>query len=160
MLEHIISLSDSAAEAVATTEPARTVLENLGLGGSVALLGMTIVFLGLVSLIIITLVYPKIANALIAKSSVRKAKAAEKKQAKAKDKKKAEKAVLVQKVPVPAAAVATENDDVLIAVITAAIAASLGTSSNGVVIKSIERTGQNVPAWGARGRIEQVYNRL
>ncbi len=52
------------------------------------------------------------------------------------------------------------SDDTLIAVITAAVALSLGTSSNGIVIKSIRRTGQIAPVWGVRGRIEQVFNRL
>lgn len=153
MLEHMISLSDAASAAVSTAENTGTVLEKLGLGASVTVMGLAIVFLGLISLIIITVVYPKITRALISRSSARKEKAKI-------DDSKPKKPVAVQKTAAPAAVAKPAEDDALIAVITAAIAASLGTSSNGVVIKSIERTGQNVPSWGARGRIEQVYNRF
>lgn len=153
MLEHAMSLADQTSAAVQNTG---TWLEKLALGGGVMVLGLSIVFLGLISLIIITLVYPKIAKALIARSSAKKEKAAVRKQASTKT----EKAAVLQKTAVSVATAKAADDDALIAVITAAVAASLGASSNGVVIKSIERTGQNVPAWGARGRIEQVYNRL
>ena len=156
MLEHMISLSDAATAAVTTAENTGTVLEKLGLGASVTVMGLAIVFLGLISLIIITVLYPKITKALITRSSARKEKV--------KKAKKPEAAVAMRKAVSMSDAKSSEakpaEDDALIAVITAAIAASLGTSSNGVVIKSIERTGQNVPSWGARGRIEQVYNRF
>lgn len=154
MLENVISLSDVASAAATTAGETGTALEKLGLGGSVAIMGLAIVFLGLISLIVITVVYPKITKALINRSSARKEKAAAKKTVKT------EKPVTIQKPAAPVAAVKVAEDDALIAVITAAIAASLGTSTNGVVVKSIERTGQNVPSWGARGRIEQVYNRF
>ena len=157
MLENVLSLAGQTTQAAQSTG---TWIEDLGLGGGVMALGLVVVFLGLISLIIITLVYPKIAKALISKSTSRKEKAAAKKVAKAESKKKVSAPVAAQKTAVPAASAKPENDDALIAVITAAVAASLGTSSNGVVIKSIERTGQNAPAWGARGRIEQVYNRF
>lgn len=156
MLEHIISLSDAAPAAATAAENTGTALEKLGLGVSVAVMGLVVVFLGLISLIIITVLYPKITKALIARSSARKEKV--------KKAKKPEAAVAIRKAVSVSDAKSSEakpvQDDALIAVITAAIAASLGTSSNGVVIKSIERTGQNVPSWGARGRIEQVYNRF
>ncbi len=152
MLEHIIRLSDAASVAAAAAENTGTALDKLSLGGSVAVMGLAIVFLGLISLIVITVVYPKITKALLAKSGKAKTKRA--------DSAKPEKPVVAEKKTASVAAVAPAEDDVLIAVITAAIAASLGTSANGLVIKSIERTGQNVPAWGARGRIEQVYNRF
>lgn len=151
MLEHLISLSDAATAAATTAESTGSFADNLGLGGSVAAMGLSIVFLGLVSLIVITVVYPKITRALLARSGKAKAKKAENI--------KQQQPIVAEK---KAAHVAAEpaEDDALIAVITAAIAASLGTSANGVVVKSIERTGQNVPSWGARGRIEQVYNRF
>ncbi len=155
MLGHIVSLADQTAKAASDTG---TWLDQLALGGGVMVLGLAVVFLGLISLIIITVLYPKITRALISKSSARKENAAAKKQAKVQDKKK--ETVVANKASAPAAAPKSESNDELLAVITAAIAASLGTSANGVVIKSIERTGQNVPAWGARGRIEQVYNRF
>ncbi len=151
MLENLISLSDTVSTVAVTAGETGTAMEKLGLGASVAVMGLAVVFLGLISLIIITVVYPKIVKAFIAKPSTKKAKASGVK---------AQKPVAVQKTSAPAAAVKPAEDDALIAVITAAIAASLGTSANGIVIKSIERTGKNVPAWGARGRIEQVYNRF
>ncbi len=158
MLEHVVSLSDKAVQA---TQDTGTWLDKLALGGGVMVLGLAVVFLGLISLIIITLVYPKISRALIAKSSERKEKAAERKKDRAKNIS-AAKSVEKKTAPatVPAIQAEVESNDALIAVITAAVAASMGKSANGVVIKSIERTGQNVPAWGARGRIEQVLNRF
>lgn len=152
MLEHLISLSDAATSVTATAGTSGTFLDKLGLGASIAVMGLAVVFAGLVSLIVITIVYPKILKALLGRSSNKKEKAASVKEAKATAPQKPE--------ATPVVAASPADDDALIAVITAAIAASLGTSSNGVVVKSIERTGQNVPSWGARGRIEQVYNRF
>jgi len=149
MLENLISLSDTITTVSATAGETGTAMEKLGLGASVAVMGLAVVFLGLISLIIIMIVYPKIVNAFIAKPSVKKAKASSVKVP-----------VAVQKTTASAAVGKPAENDALIAVITASIAASLGTSANGIVIKSIERTGKNVPAWGARGRIEQVYNRF
>lgn len=51
------------------------------------------------------------------------------------------------------------GDDELIAVIMAAISASLGTQSN-LVIRSIIRVGDRTPIWGQIGRHEQMLNRL
>ena len=51
-------------------------------------------------------------------------------------------------------------DPAVIAVIMAAVAASMGTSSNGILIKSIRRTKSNLPVWGFTGKIEQVTNRF
>ncbi len=57
-------------------------------------------------------------------------------------------------------AVATEDDDELIAVLTAAVAASLNTSTYNLRIKSFRRIGQNAPAWNAVARKEQLENQL
>lgn len=73
-------------------------------------------------------------------------------------KKKAE--TVVQETPVAAPVFKPVDDHALVAVIAAAIAATLGTSTNGIVIKSIKRTGHNLPDWGARGRLEQISNRF
>lgn len=54
---------------------------------------------------------------------------------------------------------AEEDSDELIAVITAAIAASMGSQSN-IFIKKITRIGDNAPVWGQIGRHEQMLNRL
>ncbi len=139
--------------------------EALGLGGSVALMGVSIVFLGLVFLIIITMIYPKIINWLLPKTTSlkekRKAKKAEKQLLKAEKKAAKKTGVQEQPAPVQAAASASEGkaaeaaaaDSALIAVLTAAVAASLGTSSNGVRIRSFRRSG--TPAWGKEGKYEQ-----
>ncbi len=75
-------------------------------------------------------------------------------------KKKAEMIAADQAVAAAAPAMKPADDPALIAVIAAAIAAALGTSANGIVIRSIKRTGRNVPEWGARGRLEQISNRF
>ncbi len=53
-----------------------------------------------------------------------------------------------------------EDDDELIAVLTAAVAASLNTSTYNLRIKSFRRIGQNAPAWNAVSRKEQLENQL
>ncbi len=56
--------------------------------------------------------------------------------------------------------VAEEKDnDELIAVISAALAAFMESGSN-LVIKSIVRTGDNTPVWAKLGRQEQLYSRF
>lgn len=56
--------------------------------------------------------------------------------------------------------VAKEKDnDELIAVISAALAAFMESGSN-LVIKSIIRTGDNTPVWAKLGRQEQLYSRF
>lgn len=157
MLERLISLSGAADTTKIVSEKAGSVGEALGYGGSVTLLGVSIVFLGLFSLIIITWLYPKIAKVLIDKSSVIKANKAIKKAAKLT----AKKSVVVCEIKnTNKIAEQTMNDKELIAVITAAIAASMGASSNGITIRSLRRSRSNAPAWGLEGRNEQVYNRF
>ncbi len=138
--------------------------EALGLGGSVALMGVSIVFLGLVFLIIITTIYPKFIGWLLPITTRLKEKSAAKKAAKRllKAEKKAAKKAVRQNQPAPvkvtapapeAAATEAATDDALVAVLTAAVAASLGTSSNGIKIRSFRRSG--TPAWGREGKYEQ-----
>lgn len=50
-------------------------------------------------------------------------------------------------------------DEELIAVIMAAINASMGSQSN-LVIRSITRVGDSTPVWGQIGRHEQMLNRF
>lgn len=52
------------------------------------------------------------------------------------------------------------NDEELVAVIAAAIAASIGVDVSNVRIKSIKRVSQNTPIWSKVGREEQIFNRL
>lgn len=49
-----------------------------------------------------------------------------------------------------------EDDPALIAVIAAAVAAYLGTSQNGIVIRSLRRSTSSTPKWGREGRAEQL----
>lgn len=52
-----------------------------------------------------------------------------------------------------------ENDgsnEELVAVITAAIAASMETSTHNIVVRNIVRTADATPAWGRAGRVEQI----
>lgn len=58
--------------------------------------------------------------------------------------------------------VASNNveDEELVAVIAAAVAASLGVSIPEINIKSIRRVNQNTPTWAKMGIIEQTTGRL
>lgn len=55
---------------------------------------------------------------------------------------------------------ATTNDEELVAVIAAAVAASLGVSVPEINIKNIRRIPQNSPTWAIAGRQEQIYGKL
>lgn len=52
------------------------------------------------------------------------------------------------------------NQDELVAVITAAIAAGLQTSTHNLLVRNIVRVGDATPIWGRSGRIEQINSRL
>jgi sodium pump decarboxylase gamma subunit len=54
----------------------------------------------------------------------------------------------------------TINDEELVAVITAAIAASLGVSVPEINIKNIRRMPQTTPAWSVASRQEQIFSKL
>lgn len=68
------------------------------------------------------------------------------------------KAVQITKVPTPKVIVeeAKENQEELIAVITAAVAASMNTSTHNIVVRNIVRIPDTTPAWGVAGRAEQM----
>lgn len=78
----------------------------------------------------------------------------------------APKAAAPKPAPVPKAAMpaepapAAEADGQLIAVISAAIAASLETSIHNIVVTGIRRTDEQTPAWGRMGRLEQMKTRV
>lgn len=67
----------------------------------------------------------------------------------------------VQKQPVLAAETVQneEADEELIAVITAAIAASLNTSMHNIVVSQIRRVPDSTPVWGKSGRSEVMTAR-
>lgn len=53
-----------------------------------------------------------------------------------------------------------EDDEALIAVITAAIAASLKTSIHNIVVQNIVRVPDETPAWAKTGRVDQMNARF
>ena len=63
-------------------------------------------------------------------------------------------------VPAPVAMAAPAEDPNLIAVIAAAVAASLNTSTYNLQIKSYRRVKDNRPAWNKEGLRETIGNRL
>lgn len=162
MFESIISLA--ATEAPESTSTPMPFGEAIGLGGSTTLIGVVIVFVALIILIFITWLYPKITLPLIEKTTelkgARKEKKATKKAAKTETKKAVVIAAPIDKTETKVVGTKPADDPMLIAVITAAIAASLGTSSNGIVIKSLRRTSASATPWGREARSEQIYNRF
>lgn len=112
----------------------------------VTLLGMTITFAALIVLWGLTAMYSKM---------VQNAEA----------KKKAGAVVEVKQpvaapTPAPVAAEPQEDEEELIAVISAAIAAQMGTSMHNIVVRNIVRVADNTPAWGQSGRMEQMNSRM
>ncbi len=139
------------AQAASAPEPPLSFGEALSTGGSVIVFGLAIVFVALGLLILITYVYPKISKMLTGRQP--------KEREPSKARKSARKSEAVSAAPHAQAAKAAD-DTALIAAITAAVAASLGTSPNGIMIKSISRARQNIPAWGRSGRSEQICSRF
>lgn len=56
--------------------------------------------------------------------------------------------------------VTQENDEEIVAVIAAAIAASLGVGIEDIVIKDIKRVGTEINSWTNAGLSEQMLSRL
>ena len=112
-------------------------------GLSVALVGMSTVFVGLIILIGLIKLMEMIMTG-------------------GKGKKKAE-APAAAPAPVAEEAVEETDDDELIAVIAAAVAAAMEQAgeenTTGFVVRSIRRIN-NAPAWNRAGREEQVYSRM
>ncbi len=104
---------------------------------------MAVVFLGLIVLAMLISVLKKIGGkkeAAATKETVTPIKAEE---------------TVVEKVKEP-----TVNDEELVAVIAAAVAASLGVSIPEINIRSIRRIPQSSPTWATAGRQEQIYGKL
>jgi len=126
--------------------------ERLVASLQVALLGVTIVFAALILLFLII----KILEHFVSQSSAR----SERKAA-------AAAAATAGESPAPATPAsepaetgtsAPETDDALIAVISAAVAASQEeTSTHQLVVRDIRRRVDTDPAWGRLGRIQQVH---
>ena len=116
---------------------------NWGNALLVAVLGMGIVFIVLILIMCVLLIMEKIFAP------------------KKKTVKTAEKTETVQKAPetAPTRAVEakTNGDGEIIAAITAAICASLNTSSYNIRIKSYRKLGESASAWNRASRNENVY---
>ncbi len=113
-----------------------SVAEALSVGGAVALQGMGIVFAVLILLMIILLLMKVIFY---------------------KDPSKQKQVQQSADTPVEETNTQIdEDDDELIAVLTAAVAASLNTSTYNLKIKSYRRVGKNAPAWNRAGLNETV----
>lgn len=149
ILENAIGLS-----AAADASDKLTFLDIMGMGGSVMILGLLVVFFALGALVLITWLYPKISKVLISERSERtKSKSKNVKVSQAKSMKDAQ--------PKEQVSIAQTGDDKqLAAVISAAVAASLGAKPGEIVIRSIKRVPKNTPAWGAESRMQQVFNKF
>ena len=56
--------------------------------------------------------------------------------------------------------VSEDEDEELIAVIAAAVAASLNTSIHNIVVKNVVQVSDHSPSWAKTGRIEQMNTRF
>lgn len=115
--------------------------EALKMGGETTVIGLSIVFSVLIILMIVLMLFKVIFY---------------------KDPSKSKKAEV--KTEVKAATAATASPDMdeteLIAVLTAAVAASLNTSTYNLQIKSYRRTDNKMPAWNKAGVTETINNRF
>ncbi len=118
----------------------------------VTLLGVAVVFLALASLFIIIMLLEKFihqAESGAEKRKTQKAMATATKETAGKP---------VTEVPVEDAQ--EEDSGQLVAVITAAVAASLHTSTHNIIVKNIVRTPDTAPAWNRLGRMQQINQRV
>ncbi|SCY99718.1 OadG family protein [Alkaliphilus peptidifermentans] len=116
-----------------------TLGEKLLASLQVTLLGVFIVFIALMMLYFIIRIMDKLVN----------------KPVKAKQQ---TQAIETQPVVVETIEEDTIDDTELVAVITAAVAASLQTSTHNIVVRNIVRTNDVTPAWGKLGRMQQLNN--
>jgi len=107
----------------------------------VIMLGMSITFVALVFIWGMTLLLSKVVQSI---------------------EKKAQPAVMPapKTASAPAPAAIEKDDSELVAVITAAIAASMNTSMHNIVVTNIVRTGDGTPVWGRMGRSDVMNSRL
>lgn len=110
-------------------------------GLSTFIVGIGVVFLALILLVVLLEISGKFFAYLDKKEAARK---------------QAQAPVVVTQVTEPTIAQAPEVDDLeLIAVITATIAATMGTSADNLQVRSLRKTNN---AWRMSGRSEQLYN--
>ena len=116
-------------------------MDNLLFGLGVTAVGMLVVFFGLIVLIGLIKIMTMLSQSK-----------------KPKEKEVVAPAPVAASAPVEAEAAAPTQDDVLIAVISAAVAAAMGEET-GFVVRRVRRIS-NAPAWQRAGRDEQVYSRF
>lgn len=116
-------------------------MDNLLFGLGVTAVGMLVVFFGLIVLIGLIKIMTMLSQSK-----------------KPKEKEAVAPAPVAPPAPVEAEAAAPTQDDVLIAVISAAVAAAMGEET-GFVVRRVRRIS-NAPAWQRAGRDEQVYSRF
>lgn len=116
-------------------------MDNLLFGLGVTAVGMLVVFFGLIVLIGLIKIMTMLSQSK-----------------KPKEKEAVAPASVAAPAPVEAEAAAPTQDDVLIAVISAAVAAAMGEET-GFVVRRVRRIS-NAPAWQRAGRDEQVYSRF
>ena len=114
-------------------------MDSLSIGGQTTIIGLAIVFAVLVILMFVL----KIMEKIFAPKTEKKAEV-----------------VAPVSVVKQAEVVETEDDEEIIAVLTAAIAASLNTSTYNLRIKSFRRVANNAPAWNKAGLNETINSRF
>ncbi len=118
-------------------------MNNLQIGLSTAAIGIVVVFFGLI--ILIGMIY--LMTFFTRRMGEKAPKAVP------------EKAVPAAAAPAPAEEAEEEDDQAVIAAITAAVACMWQDESTGFVVRRIRRI-QNSPAWQRSGREEQILNRF
>lgn len=118
----------------------------------VTLLGVAVVFLALAALFVIIMILDKFIHQAESGAEKRKTQKA----AAAATKETADKPVT----GVPDEEAPEEDISQLVAVITAAVAASLHTSTHNIIVKNIVRTPDTAPAWNRLGRMQQINQRV
>lgn len=119
-----------------------SILSNLGFGLMVTVIGVVVVFVGLIVLIGLIKLMEKLTGNMGRKKEAPKAAPAPAPVA----------------APAVQAAPAAQDQDELIAVITAAVAAMMEEGS-AFTVRRVRRVS-NTPAWSKSGREEQVYSRF
>ena len=124
-----------------------SILDKLGFAFLIMLIGLMIVFFGLIILICLIKLMSIIVGALTGKKKAQAAPAP---------------APVVEPEPVAQAAAeetGLENDE-LIAVITAALAAFNKDGNKTLVVRSVRRAAAKTPAWAKAGRADQLASRF
>lgn len=124
-----------------------SILDKLGFAFLIMLIGLMIVFFGLIILICLIKLMSIIVGALTGKK-----------------KEQASPAPAPVVVPEPVAEAAAEEtgleNDELIAVITAALAAFNKDGNKTLVVRSVRRAAAKTPAWAKAGRADQLASRF